>query len=167
MCHKKCLYRIHGFWCPRVMHVILRCICAQCFVRLPWGSGLRWRPCSVQSISLLTICVILYKLPQHLILAHSGCLPPQVPRAFGVLDKVCRGQIWKWNKVTSRFLWGSGLMLELFSTFIDRLEKEVNNEVTKFASDTKLPVWQKSAHFFTAAETHHGTDWALQWIVKF
>lgn len=31
-------------------------------------------------------------------------------------------------------------MLELFSTFIDRLEKEVNSEVTKFAADTELPV---------------------------
>lgn len=31
-------------------------------------------------------------------------------------------------------------MLELFSTFIGRLEKEVNNEVTKFAADTELPV---------------------------
>lgn len=30
-------------------------------------------------------------------------------------------------------------MLELFSTFINRLEKEVNSEVTKFAADIEVP----------------------------
>lgn len=40
-CHNKCLYWIQGFWWPGATHLIPRCICVQCFVRLPWGSRLR------------------------------------------------------------------------------------------------------------------------------
>lgn len=32
-------------------------------------------------------------------------------------------------------------MLVMFTMFINRLEKEVNTEVTKFAADTEVPVW--------------------------
>jgi len=31
-------------------------------------------------------------------------------------------------------------MFVLFNTFVNRLEKEVNNEVTKSAADTEVPV---------------------------
>lgn len=40
-----------------------------------------------------------------------------------------------------RVLWGSGLMLVLFDTFVNRLEREINSEVTKFAADAELPEW--------------------------
>ena len=86
---------------------------------------------------------ILYTLPPDLILTQSGCLlsPPQFLRAFGVLGEVCRGQICEWSKVTGRVLWGSGLMPVLFDTFVNRLEREINSEVTKFAADAELPEW--------------------------
>lgn len=47
----------------------------------------------------------------------------------------------EWSKVTGRVLWGSGLMLVLFDTFVNRLEREINSEVTKFAADAELPEW--------------------------
>lgn len=75
------------------------------------------------------------------------------------LNEVCKGEVCAQSKVTGRFLWESGLVLVLFSTFINSLEKAGNSEMTKFAAGAEVPEWYKSGSF--SAETHHGTVWAL------
>ena len=129
----------------------------------------RWSACSVQSISLLAGCFILYTLPQDLILAYSGCLlsPPQFLRAFGVLGEVCRGQTWKWSEVRSE----SGVRsLVDFSGDQACAVQRIRQQAREWGDKVCSWYWStrvvKKCPLFTTVETH-GTGWALQWIMKF
>lgn len=124
-----------------------------------------WRACSVQSISLLAGRFILYTLTQDLILARSGSLlsPPQFLRAFVVLVKCAKVRSESGVRLLLDFFGDLGLHL-CCSTCLSTGGKQWSDKVCSWYWGTRVV---KRCPVFATAETHHGTDWALQQILIF